>query len=93
MVHEHSSYRRSRPHRGQGRLVIDPLVVEAPVAASGRSRTSPLAQLTPRELEVLDHGRRGRHGEDAAGGVDRGANRLATGPRLLVDECFHVEKL
>lgn len=34
--------------------VIDPLVVEAIVAASSRSRTSPLAQLTPRELEVLD---------------------------------------
>ena len=38
----------------KGGSVIDPLVVEAIVAASGRSRTSPLAQLTPRELEVLD---------------------------------------
>jgi len=38
----------------RGGSVIDPLVVEAIVAASGRSRTSPLAQLTPRELEVLD---------------------------------------
>ena len=37
-----------------GGSVIDPLVVEAIVAASGRSRASPLARLTTREREVLD---------------------------------------
>jgi len=37
-----------------GGSVIDPLVVERIVAASGRSRSSPLARLTARELEVLD---------------------------------------
>jgi len=38
----------------RGGSVIDPVVVEAIVAASGRARSSPLASLTPREREVLD---------------------------------------
>jgi len=37
-----------------GGSVIDPAVVEVLVASSGRTRTSPLAGLTARELEVLD---------------------------------------
>jgi DNA-binding NarL/FixJ family response regulator len=36
-----------------GGSVIDPKVVEALVAESGRSDSSPLNQLTPRELDVL----------------------------------------
>jgi DNA-binding NarL/FixJ family response regulator len=36
-----------------GRSVIDPKVVEVLVAAKTRSERSPVAQLTPRELEVL----------------------------------------
>ena len=37
----------------RGGSVIDPRVVEALVAARARSTSSPLAQLTPREMEVL----------------------------------------
>jgi DNA-binding NarL/FixJ family response regulator len=37
-----------------GGSVIDPAVVEVLVASSGRTRSSPLATLTARELEVLD---------------------------------------
>jgi DNA-binding NarL/FixJ family response regulator len=37
-----------------GGSVIDPAVVEVLVASSGRARSSPLAALTTRELEVLD---------------------------------------
>lgn len=36
-----------------GGSVIDPAVVEVLVSASGRARSSPLSQLTPREREVL----------------------------------------
>jgi DNA-binding NarL/FixJ family response regulator len=36
-----------------GQSVIDPKIVEVLVAAKARSARSPLAQLTPRELEVL----------------------------------------
>ena len=36
-----------------GRSVIDPKIVELLVAAKARVEQSPLAQLTPRELEVL----------------------------------------
>jgi DNA-binding NarL/FixJ family response regulator len=38
----------------RGGSVIDPAVVEALIAASGRSKPSPLAGLTEREREVLD---------------------------------------
>lgn len=38
-----------------GGSVIDPAVVEVLIAASGRSASSPLAALTSREREVLDH--------------------------------------
>lgn len=38
-----------------GGSVIDPAIVEVLVASSGRARSSPLASLTVRELEVLDH--------------------------------------
>ncbi len=37
----------------EGSSVIDPLVVDALIAARARERRSPLAQLTPRELEIL----------------------------------------
>ena len=37
----------------QGRSVIDPKVVEILVQAQARAENSPLAELTPRELEVL----------------------------------------
>ena len=36
-----------------GESVIDPKIVEVLVAAKARSERSPLAELTPRELEVL----------------------------------------
>ena len=36
-----------------GRSVIDSKIVELLVAANARNEKSPLAQLTPRELEVL----------------------------------------
>lgn len=38
-----------------GGTVLDPLVVDALVAARGRRASSPLAQLTPREIEILAH--------------------------------------
>jgi DNA-binding NarL/FixJ family response regulator len=44
----------------RGGSVIDPAVVEVLVSASGRSRTSPLADLTPRERDVLAHIAQGR---------------------------------
>ena len=47
-----SSWRRSRPSP-QRQSVIDPKIVEVLVAAKTRSERSPLAELTPRELEVL----------------------------------------
>jgi DNA-binding NarL/FixJ family response regulator len=40
--------------------VIDPMVVDMLVAASNRAPSSPLASLTPRELEVLDHVAQGK---------------------------------
>jgi DNA-binding NarL/FixJ family response regulator len=40
--------------------VIDPAVVEVLVSASGRARSSPLAELTPRERDVLAHIAQGR---------------------------------
>jgi DNA-binding NarL/FixJ family response regulator len=45
----------------RGGSVIDPKVVEALVAARTRSTTSPLVQLTPRELEVLELVAQGRN--------------------------------
>ena len=44
----------------RGGSVIDAAVVEVLVASSGRSRSSPLASLSPRELEVLDQIARGK---------------------------------
>lgn len=43
----------------EGRSVIDAKVVEALVEARTRAERSPLAELTPRELEVLSHVARG----------------------------------
>jgi DNA-binding NarL/FixJ family response regulator len=40
--------------------VIDPTVVDMLVTASSRGPASPLASLTPRELEVLDHVAQGK---------------------------------
>ena len=45
----------------RGGSVIDPKVVEALVSARTRSATSPLAELTPREMEVLDLLAQGRN--------------------------------
>ena len=45
----------------RGGSVIDPKVVEALVAARTRSAASPLAQLTPREMEVLELLAQGRN--------------------------------
>ena len=47
-----SSSRRSR-RSPRGESVIDPKIVEVLVAAKARGERSPLAELTPRELEVL----------------------------------------
>ena len=47
-----SSSRRSR-RSPSGESVIDPKIVEVLVAAKARGERSPLAELTPRELEVL----------------------------------------
>jgi DNA-binding NarL/FixJ family response regulator len=44
----------------RGGSVIDPAVVEVLVSASGRSRRSPLAELTQRERDVLAHIAQGR---------------------------------
>ena len=44
--------RRSR-RSPRGESVIDPKIVEVLVASKARSERSPLAELTPRELEVL----------------------------------------
>jgi DNA-binding NarL/FixJ family response regulator len=44
----------------RGGSVIDPAVVEVLVSASGRARSSPLAELTPRERDVLAHIAQGR---------------------------------
>jgi DNA-binding NarL/FixJ family response regulator len=43
-----------------GGSVVDPVIVESLVAARSRRRASPLATLTPRELEVLGEIARGR---------------------------------
>ena len=43
-----------------GGSVIDPTVVETLVAASNRRPKSPLAELTPREIEVLDQVAQGK---------------------------------
>ena len=40
--------------------VVDPAVVDALVASSTRTRSSPVASLSPREREVLDHVAQGR---------------------------------
>jgi DNA-binding NarL/FixJ family response regulator len=44
----------------RGGSVIDPTVVDMLVAASTRAPSSPLAKLTPRELEVLDQVAQGK---------------------------------
>jgi len=44
----------------QGGSVIDPTVVDLLVAASSRTPSSPLAALSPRELEVLDEVAQGK---------------------------------
>jgi DNA-binding NarL/FixJ family response regulator len=44
----------------RGSSVIDPTVVDMLVSASNRSPSSPLTELTPRELEVLDQVAQGK---------------------------------
>ena len=52
-----------------GGSIIDPAVVEVLVAASGRSASSPLAQLTRREREVLDLIAQGKSNASVAGAL------------------------
>lgn len=49
--------------------VIDPTVVDMLVTASSRGPASPLASLTPRELEVLDHVAQGKSNAAVAGSL------------------------
>jgi DNA-binding NarL/FixJ family response regulator len=56
-----------------GGSVIDPMVVEALLSASRRRTRSPVAQLTPRELEVLDQ-------------VAQGKSNAAVGATLSLSE-------
>jgi DNA-binding NarL/FixJ family response regulator len=56
-----------------GGSVIDPVVVDALVSASSRRDKSPLAALTPRELEVLDQ-------------VAQGKSNAAAGAALFLTE-------
>ncbi|HJQ43890.1 MAG TPA: response regulator transcription factor [Jatrophihabitantaceae bacterium] len=53
----------------QGGSVIDPTVVDMLVSASSRGPSSPLASLTPRELEVLDHVAQGKSNAAVAGSL------------------------
>jgi DNA-binding NarL/FixJ family response regulator len=50
----------------RGGSVIDPAVVEVLVSASGRTRRSPLAELTPRERDVLSQIAQGRSNSGVA---------------------------
>lgn len=50
----------------RGGSVIDPAVVEVLVSASGRARRSPLAELTPRERDVLSQIAQGRSNSGVA---------------------------
>jgi DNA-binding NarL/FixJ family response regulator len=52
-----------------GGSVIDPTVVDLLVTASSRGPASPLAGLTPRELEVLDHVAQGKSNAAVAGSL------------------------
>lgn len=56
-----------------GGSVVDPKVVESLVDARSRSRTSPLEQLTPRELEVLSE-------------IAQGKNNAAVADALVLSE-------
>ena len=56
-----------------GGSVIDPAVVDVLVSATSKSATSPLASLTPRELEVLDQ-------------VAQGKSNAAVGSALFLTE-------
>src|SRR5215210_194725 len=53
----------------RGGSVIDPAVVEVLVSASGRARSSPLADLTPRERDVLTQIAQGRSNAGVAGAL------------------------
>lgn len=53
----------------RGGSVIDPRVVEVLVAARGRAVASPIAQLTPREREVLELVAQGRNNAGIAGAL------------------------
>ena len=52
-VHDGQQLRAAVETVAEGGSVIDPRVVELLVSATGRARNSPLAELTPREREVL----------------------------------------
>ena len=52
-LHDGAQLRSAVTTVAEGGSVIDPKVVELLVASSGRSADSPLAELTPREREVL----------------------------------------
>jgi len=53
----------------RGGSVIDPTVVDLLVAASSRAKSSPLASLTKRELEVLDQVAQGKSNAAVAGAL------------------------
>jgi DNA-binding NarL/FixJ family response regulator len=57
----------------RGGSVIDPKVIDALVAARSRSRSSPLRQLTPREVEILSE-------------MAQGKNNLAIASSLVLSE-------
>jgi DNA-binding NarL/FixJ family response regulator len=52
-----------------GGSVVDPAIVDLLVAASNRTERSPLAALTPRELEVLDQVAQGKSNAAVAGAL------------------------
>ncbi len=50
----------------RGGSVIDPKVIDALVAARSKSRSSPLRQLTPREIEILSEMAQGKNNQSVA---------------------------
>jgi DNA-binding NarL/FixJ family response regulator len=65
-VHDRAQLRSAIETVAQGGSVIDPEVVDALVTMRSRAHSSPLAQLTPRELEVLAQIAQGKSNEAIA---------------------------
>ncbi len=75
-LHERAQLMDALRTVAEGGSVVDPKVVEALIAAQVRDERSPLAQLTPRELEIL--------GEIAQGKSNRAiADRLVLSKRAV----------